>query len=268
MEAGLDIDVASTDWTNAVVQATNLSELHLALGEIERAIVVARRNEGHPRRSGYESRWAMLLATLADALHQAGETGEAEPLFREAERMVRKIWGQYRELHSVPGYQYCGLLLAEGKRDEVRRRAAETIQIAERNRWLLSIALDHLSLGRAHPPESEEAREHLDLAVDGLREAGTLHHVPRGLLARAALRRERRKFADAQRDLDEVHSIATRCGMRLFETDYHLESARLRVAEGDDDKAREHLTKAKALVEETGYHRRDGEVAELGKALG
>lgn len=72
----------------------------------------------------------------------------------------------------------------------------------------------------------------------------------------------------AKRDLDEAYAIATRGGMRLFETDCHLEYARWYLASGDKDKAREHSAIAKKMVGEIGYHRRDGEVKELEERLG
>ena len=59
------------------------------------------------------------------------------------------------------------------------------------------------------------------------------------------------------RDLDEVFRIATRSGMRLHLTDYHLISARKAIENGDTAKAREHFVKAETLINETGYHRRD-----------
>ena len=63
--------------------------------------------------------------------------------------------------------------------------------------------------------------------------------------------------------------MAERGGMRLFQCDAHLGYARLALAEGGSQAdARASLDKAEALVRETGYHRRDGEVAELEKALG
>jgi hypothetical protein len=46
--------------------------------------------------------------------------------------------------------------------------------------------------------------------------------------------------------------------MRLFLTDYHLAIARR-----DPVKNREHIEKAAKLIAETGYHRRDAELAEL-----
>ncbi|MEK7728036.1 MAG: hypothetical protein AAB354_06440 [candidate division KSB1 bacterium] len=49
-------------------------------------------------------------------------------------------------------------------------------------------------------------------------------------------------------------------GMRLHEADCHLEYARLHLAMGEKDKARESWTKAKMMIEEMGYHRRDPEI--------
>jgi hypothetical protein len=56
--------------------------------------------------------------------------------------------------------------------------------------------------------------------------------------------------------------------MRLHEADCHLESARLHLARGEKAQARESLSKARAMVEEMGYHRRDGEVAAVEELLG
>jgi hypothetical protein len=51
--------------------------------------------------------------------------------------------------------------------------------------------------------------------------------------------------------------------MRLFLTDYHLAQARLYIRENRPDDARPHIEKAAKLIEETDYHRRDAELAEL-----
>jgi tetratricopeptide (TPR) repeat protein len=138
---------------------------------------------------------------------------------------------------------------------------------------LLSIALDNLSrrallqsqLESDHP--FTESLTYLNRAVDGLRQAGTQHHIPSGLLARAELRRTTGALDKAQKDLDEAFSIATRGGMGLHLADCHLEYARLYFANGDKVKAREHWQIAKDSVEKMGYHRRDEEVQELEEQL-
>ena len=95
-----------------------------------------------------------------------------------------------------------------------------------------------------------------------------MDELPRGLLARAELHRFNGDYERAERDLAEVLRIATRGGMGLHLADYHLESARLRLAQGDRDRASEHLTTAREMVERMGYHRRDNELNQLAEQLG
>lgn len=158
----------------------------------------------------------------------------------------------------------------------MKERAAQTLEWAERPFGLLTIALDNLSLGRAWLLEAgqagagdtTQAAEFLQRAVDGLRQAGHMDYLLRGLLARAELHRVRGDYGLAERDLAEVLRIATRGGMGLHLADYHLESARLHLAQGDHNKAREHWETAKAMIVRMGYYRRDREVEEIAQQLG
>ena len=269
LQAALEARIAQEDWKNAAISAENLSELYLTTGDLAQALRFAKRGVEFADKSREWIEQRDNLTTLADALHQAGRLEEAEDLFRQAEAMQEERQPQFPLLYSLQGYQYCDLLLGRGKASEVLRRAKQTLEWANQQGSLLDIALDHLSLGRAHLLQAQregtegftQAATHLNRAVDGLRRAGTQHHIPRGLLARAALHRAQGQFARAQRDLEEALTIATRGGMRLHEADCHLESARLHLARGEKAQARESLSKARAMVEETGYHRRDGEVA-------
>jgi hypothetical protein len=55
--------------------------------------------------------------------------------------------------------------------------------------------------------------------------------------------------------------------MRLHEADCHLEQARLSLATGDSTRARSSVARARTLIQQTGYHRRDTELRELEKQL-
>jgi hypothetical protein len=77
----------------------------------------------------------------------------------------------------------------------------------------------------------------LDPAVEFLRRAGQLEFLPR----------------PTPHDLEEVFRIATRSGMRLYLADYHL--------------AKGNLAEAEKLINETGYHCRDKELADLRRRL-
>ncbi len=112
-----------------------------------------------------------------------------------------------------------------------------------------------------------QAANHLEHAVDGLRQAGVQDQLPRGLLARAALHRVQGHVERARRDLDEAMAITERGGMGLHQADAHLRFARLYLAMGEEPKAREHLGTAKEMIGRMGYHRRDAEAADLGAQL-
>jgi tetratricopeptide (TPR) repeat protein len=276
MEAALEVKTAEEeDWKNAAIAAGNLSELYVTLGDLTGALDYAHQSMVLADRSGDYFQRIGKLTTVADALHQAGRFEEAETAFRKAEALQKEWQPEYPLLYSLQGYRYCDLLLGQGKVEEVHDRASQTLEWAEQHLGPLAVALDHLSLGRAHLLHSAQqgtddytqAAAHLDQAVDGLREAGIQEFLIRGLLARAALRQATGDTNGAQADLDEAATIAERGGMRLFEADCHLEYARLCLAMGDVDQAREHLATARAMIEETGYHRRDGEVAELEQRL-
>jgi len=273
MQAGLEAYIAREKWEFAARVAGNLSELYLTLGDLAQALAYARQGVNLADRSGEWSVRMINRATLADALHQAGRLPEAEAAFREAEEMQKARQPQFPLLYSLRGYLYCDLLLSQGEYQEVQSRAGQTLEwmINDPNTPILTIALEHLSLGRAHLLQAQQegtgdfsqAAAHLEQAVDGLRQAGMQDYLPRGLLARAELRRVTGALERAQADLEEALSIATRGRMRLHEADCHLEYARLYLACGEKEKARESLAKAKGMIEEMGYHRRDGEVAEL-----
>jgi tetratricopeptide (TPR) repeat protein len=236
--AGAEARERLEQWENAAINYNNFSQLHLTLGNVVEAIAAARQSVDFAERSGDTFQTMTTLTALADALHQSGDVAEAERLFKEAERIQAESQPEYQIVYALQGYQYCDLLLTRGQTVKVLRRASQSLSWGTGQASLLAIGLDHLSLGRAYPPGSAEAAHHLDQAVDFLRSAGTLHHLPRALLARGT-----------PHDLDEVLRIATRSGMRLYLADYHL--------------AKGNLAEAERLINETGYHRRDAELKKL-----
>jgi tetratricopeptide (TPR) repeat protein len=251
MRVAAEAWVKSEIWKGAAVNYNNLSELHLTLGDVPEATAAARQSVDIADRSGEWEKRLCARTTLANALHQSGDAAEAMRLFTEAERLQTESQPEFPILYSVQGYRYCDLLVEQDQTAEVLRRASQTLLWVEKDQWLLDIGLDHLSLGYAHLSGSAGAAHHLDMAVDFLRRAGYIDMLPLALLARGT-----------PRDLDEVFRIATRSGMRLHLTDYHLASARLALA-ADYHLARGNLDEAEALINATGYHRRDPDLAKL-----
>jgi hypothetical protein len=126
------------------------------------------------------------------------------------------------------------------------------------------------------------ARRELDAVVDGLRHAGHIGFVPRGLLTRAWLRSltgARTVPESAQSDLDEAWEIAERGPMPLFQADIHLHRARLfgvrsaeRGVRNDKEKypwesPQADLAEARRLIYKHGYLRRKEELEDAEQAL-
>ena len=277
MKAGLEARIVQEKWRNASVNAGNLSELHLTMGDLALALEYAEQCVELADRSGDISKRMSNRTTLADALHQAGRMGEAETAFQEAEKMQKEWQPEHPLLYSLWGFRYIDMLLDQGKYQDVLSQTGQTLLWGEKEGWYdhLSIALDHNSLGRAHLLQTQQegtddftrAAEHLNQAVDGLRQAGTQDHLPRSLLYRADLYGVQDDFGKARHDLDEAMTIAERGEMGLHKADCHLGYARLYLAMGDEGKAREHMDKAKEMIQRMGYHRRDKDVQEIEELL-
>jgi hypothetical protein len=302
------MDVKVERWRGAAISYSNLSELELTLSLIEPTVVGgtkvagavgdAEQSVAYADRSGGAPERILSRTTHADALYQAGRRAAAAVRFREAEQMQAEQEPDHPLLYSLRGFQYCDLLLTEAERAAgqlllnpksgirnpnlvescraVSERAAQTLKWAEAARVdILSIALDHLTLGRAalyrtilEQSEIQNSKSEIEQAVDGLRRAGMQDDLPRGLLTRAWLRFLAGDADGARSDLDEAWEIAERGPMRLFMADIHLYRARLfhGATPYPWTNPQADLAATRALIEQCGYHRRDEELADAEEA--
>ncbi len=99
--------------------------------------------------------------------------------------------------------------------------------------------------------------------MTGLRKAGHQEFIAKGLLARAAFYRIVEEYPQACEDLAEAREIAKMGGMNLYTADYHLEAARLALAEGKTEQFKHHKEEAKKRIHEMQYLRRLDELKEL-----
>jgi tetratricopeptide (TPR) repeat protein len=235
------------EWASAANRASNLCQTKLLIGSVAAAVATAEKSVALAD-NGRDKFWMSAnRALLADAFYAAGEGAKAAGLFVDAEQRQREFQPDYPILHSFAGYLYCDLLLSQGRSAEVRERAAQTIEVARRQNYVLAVALDTLTIGRAHlalalgslangvsaglaSVDARAAAARLDQAIDGLRASGQNDDLSRGLIARAAFRRAAGNWDGAKRDLDEAEEIAEPGPMRLYLCDIALERARLALA--------------------------------------
>lgn len=280
MRADLTMVEKTEEWEKAAGAAGNLSELMLTLGHITQATKYGRKAVEYAERS-----WAWFerfyqRTNLAEALHQAGRRDEAMTIFREAEEIQNRVQPEFPFLYSVQGYRYRELLLEleiplkSTEIDLVIERARVALKTSLKEGWILSIGLDHLTIGQAllmsaqmNPKQRNWVRiqQLIDQSVEELQKSGFKDYLPKGLLVRAKYFRLRGEFDNAHKDLIEALEIAEAGEMGLHLADYHLESAWLAMAEGKKDKCVEHLEIAEKMIKEMGYLRRVREVEEIKK---
>jgi len=289
-----DLDNAAISAGNLSELNLTLGEVERAVAFGKQGVNLADRSANAFQRMNQRAKLADALHQVGHWEESAEALREAEALQAEDQPQYPRLYSlagyRYSDLLLSRGEPEDGSVLdglvadPEAARrfreacQEVRERAAVLLEEGTRaGDSLLELGLYHLSLGRAHlglaltaprsaaPGKEAEtdfakATEHLDHAVEGLRRSGNEDDLPRGLLARAALRRLRGDLPAAEADLTEALEIAERGSMRLHECDEHLEWARLCRQRGDRDGLERHVTQARRLVEETGYGRRRREV--------
>jgi tetratricopeptide (TPR) repeat protein len=285
MRAGLEIYVQTKNSMRAATVASMLSELEVSLGRLTDALADAGQSITHADQSG-DAFWRTASRTnAAVALYQSGRRAEAGTRFAEAEQIQKASRPQFDVLYWVQGFRYCEWLLAPAERaawqallggtsfqpvmdkdgevdlvgicDEVERRGKKMFEWRDSTDSRLTIALDHLTLAQVALIRKILARllpqPTLDLpdvvaAVNGLRDAGQLQHLPKGLLTDALCRFVRGDAASARTALDQAQAIANRGPMPLYLADIHLHRARL-FRDGAE------LAKARELIEKHGYWR-------------
>jgi tetratricopeptide (TPR) repeat protein len=275
LETAVGRNVTQRRREEAAADAATLNMLYQALGDLRKAVAhgpehleLAEESRVHP--------WRLdAVMSQAAALLAMGQPEKAAAEFERAE-WIQRMCGRSPLL--TFGFDRCDFLLEQGRDAEVLERATQMLGRVTSDESCLATGLAHLCLGRAHLGANHRgaggglalATSHLERAVSCLRLEDTPHlymYLPLGLLARAALHLHTRALPEARRDLDEAFTLATRRGFRLHEADAHLGYARLALAEADPAAARRHLAAARAIIDATGYHRRDGEVAALSAAL-
>ena len=283
---------------DSALAASNLNELYRSMGKLKTALDYGRQSVDLAVRSGNSEELEIDKSLLANTIHQTGNLGEAEDLFREAEQLLIDRKTDTPIIHSLQGFHYCDLLLSLGKIEEVLNRSNKTLKMAIEKDRMLDIALDQLTLSKAimHQAFNDDSHTfslsemYINKAIEGLRSAKNQDRIPLGLLARAALYRHQEKFASSWVDCDEAREIAGYGQMNLHLTDYHLEASRILLSQLTDVKnpasvyqiidegesknlsAKQmelrfvrHFEDAKRLITTCGYHRRDVELETLNK---
>ena len=292
MESSLVINEREEEYEQAARVAGNLSEILVALGELEQAERHARNAVSFADKSGQPQQQITRRASLAHVLHQMGQLPEAFALFSHSECLQSEEQPSSPTLYARSGCQYCDLLLDDAETQlqsepektrailqDVRSRATETLRLLGEERvrtpTLSDFALDHLTLGRVgfllclldDENDQDMAQAHLDKAIAGIQDAGTNRCLPAALIIRAGVHRIHNRWKDAECDVHQALHVAQAQDMCLQEADALLEYTRICIAQGKRTLGREHLGSATSIIRTKGYHRREMIATSLNEAL-
>jgi tetratricopeptide (TPR) repeat protein len=268
------------NWKEVSLNMSNLALVYCAFGNLQLAQTFSNESIQYADRGIDEIPKEDKRCFFAHILYQAGKIEEADKHFVEAEQMKRQRTPLRFFLTGFAGFAYFDFLLNNRKLEDLKNRAT-LIFNWEKEGDPLNFAFALLNIGKMYSKsihttlpklDHESPQNYFDNSVEDLKKLNIQEFIPLALLARAAFYRNKKKWLLALEDLEEVLDIAEPSGMRLHLTDYHLEMSRLCLAMSEEQpekiaEAKEHMELAAQLVEDTGYHRRDGEVAELREKL-
>jgi TIR domain len=295
----LEMAITAEASVNAARRAINLFDAEMALGDVVALANAGARSVEWADKSADKTLSLISRCQHAAALAAAGRKDLAQTLFDDAEALQVKVQPEYQRLYSLQGYLFCDFLLSENCFVAVVDRANGALKFMGSRYWVLGLALDNASLGRAAlgmalsaatPADAvshlREASKRLETAVAELRRSNIGIHLPLGHLARARLFRAVGEFDAARRDLGEVLEIAEPGPMRLHLCDMHLELCRLALAElfcfaplaatpptrpkdaeSLKQTAKAELDASAKFIERCGYRKRDAERDELYEVL-
>jgi tetratricopeptide (TPR) repeat protein len=266
MKEALQMRVDEQNWQDAAREGGNLSDLELARGDLDAALTTARESFGYACTADDLVQRMTKKATEGAVLQQMGKRDEASACFAESLGIGANMVSAKDLGLSMFSYRLCDFLLDENRFAEVVANADEALAIFNLEGRLVAAGLAQLSLGRAHLALGtfiETPAGLLDDAVKNVRNSNRQDYLAGVLVARADLHRRSAKPSEARRDLDEALSSATRGGFRLHEVDARLGLGRLLLAEANPISARDQLALARKIIDRTGYHRRDAELAAL-----
>ena len=250
---GMLLRVQLEKWEAASINATSLCDLLIVTGQLAEAHKTATQGKQWAEKSGDLFRKMVLQTYVATTLHRLGKNKESLMAFEEAERLQVERKTGYPRLLGPQGKNYCDLLLEQAQKTEdfedVFKRAEDSLKALADLNHLLSIALDHLTQGRALSKlgQTKRAEDLLNKAVAGIQKAGKMEFTPEFLLHRASFfrdqanlfhqqensKRQQTYHDNARQDLEEGLEISVRCSMILYEADLKLLEVDLLLDEAD-----------------------------------
>ncbi len=222
----------------ASVGYQNLAGLQFRTGELASGLHSAEKALEFAEKTKSEEYIIYSKVYLGWILYLSGETEKAEKNFRVADELAKKI--SRHRLYSLWGIHYADFLISMKKIDEVYELTKENLEICQRNNLRNEISRCHRCLGAIESKKNnlQQAKEHLQKALDIARRVGQLSLEIEALIEFGRLNLEKRKYEDAIGNAEGVLKICGRTGFIFYEPDTEIVLSRAYLGLKDIEKAK------------------------------
>ena len=262
------------DWQGSMVALSNLVFFYIDGGRIREALHILTEHFKYIECTTYQG-FLYYYFTIGYVLHQSGDFEIANECFKKAENTQKDVY-EFPYLYAAQGFFYLEFLIDfDLDMKELFQRAYYGLNLSIEVFGDFSKSLYWLSLGVLFRKEHafDDALIVLEEGGNHILKANSKNHIARFYLELAknwgCPLNTRKSFTKARSYLKEVDDLSTAYNLKLIQGDFHLEMSRLLIAEGKEplNKIQEHVDKAEKLINDTGYHRRDKELADLKEQL-
>lgn len=229
----------------------NLADVQFRTGSITSAIESSKNALNFANMIADKRHISISKAHLAYMLFLVGKTQEASILFEEAKKL------QPEGLYSLPGVRYADFLTYIANVDEAFKVSNKNIEICTQKKWVYNSYNCYRSLGTIERLRKNYAKskEYLnDVLETNDRKIGISFLEIETLLARGLLGVDTKDYAGAATDAKHVIKLVDRTGFKLYEPDAEVVLAKVYLAQGDKDKAREYAQSAYDKAKQMSYY--------------
>jgi tetratricopeptide (TPR) repeat protein len=259
----INMGIEDKDWKNASVGYQNLADLQFRVGELESGLESAKKALDAAEKADSDEEIITSKAYLAWILHLLGKGEEAGNWFRQADELQIEIDG-YR-LYSIWGVFYADLFLAIKRFDEAFELTRANVEFCKNRNWLNTISRCHRCLGAIERRRGNhnEAKVHLQNALELARKVGQPALEIEALLESARLHLDRGRYEDAIRDAKEVLKICARTGFKFYEPETEIVLSKVYLALNDIEQAKTFAQLAYEKAIGMNYRWQEGDAAHL-----
>jgi tetratricopeptide (TPR) repeat protein len=249
----------------ASVGYQSLVDLHFRAGELERALLSAKKALGVAEKANSARDIIDSKVYLAWILFLLGKVEEADNWFRQADDLKIKIHPEGHRLSSLYGVFFADFLLSIKRIDEAFELTKQNLEICESQNWINDSSRCHRCLGTIERTKGyhKKAENHLQNALEIARKVGVPVLEIEALLESSRLHLDIGRHEDATRDAKKVLKICAWTGFKLYEPEAEMVLSKGYMALNDIEHAKTlaHSAYEKAIT--MNYRWQEGDAAHL-----